>query len=151
MARNKAVTVDQYLNNLPQDRRAIIEELRDLILRNLPQGYREAMNWGAITYEVPLERLPDTYNGQPLCYIALAAQKNYCSLYLMTVYGNAKQAAWFKQEFKKAGKKLDMGKSCVRFRTLEDLPLSVIAQVVASTPMDKYIAWYQASRTSRKR
>ena len=146
MTKSKAATVEEYLDELPADRRAVVAAVREVILRNLPKGYREAMNWGVINYEVPLERFPDTYNGQPLCYVALAAQKNHYALYLMCVYGNAKQKAWLTKEFEKAGKKLDMGKSCVRFRKLEDLPLDAIGKVVAGTTPEQYIAYYEASR-----
>jgi Domain of unknown function (DU1801) len=104
------------------------------------------MNWGMISYEIPPERYPKTYNKQPLSYAALAAQKNYFVLHLMAVYGSPEQAAWFREEFRKAGKKLDMGKACVRFRKLDDLPLDVIGQVIARTPPDKYIAYYEATR-----
>ena len=105
------------------------------------------MGWGMISYEIPLERYPKTYNGKPLSYAALASQKNYCVIYLMGVYGDGEQARWFREEFRKAGKKLDMGKSCVHFRTADDLPLDVIGQVIARTPPDRYIAIYEKSRT----
>src|SRR5689334_5703907 len=114
MARSNAATVQEYLDELPDDRRAVVAAVREVILRNLPPGYREAMSWGVISYEVPLERYPDTYNGQPLGYIALAAQKNHFALYLMCVYHNAEREAWLRREFKKAGKKLDLGKACLR-------------------------------------
>jgi hypothetical protein len=146
MARSKAATVQAYLDELPADRRAAVAAVREVILRHLPKGYREAMNWGMINYEVPLERFPNTYNGQPLCYAGLAAQKNHFALYLMCVYGNAKQEAWLRKEFEKAGKKLDIGKSCVRFRKLEDLPLDAIGKLIASTTPEQYIACYEASR-----
>jgi hypothetical protein len=146
MARSKAATVQAYLDELPADRRAVVAAVRKVILRNLPKGFREAMNWGLITFEVPLERFPDTYNGQPLCYVGLAAQKNHFALYLMCIYENAKQEAWLRKEFEKAGKKLDMGKSCVRFRKLEDLPLDAIGKVIAGTTPEQYIACYEATR-----
>ena len=146
MAQSKATTVQAYLAELPEERRAVVAAVRDLVLRHLPKGYREVMNWGVISYEIPLERFSVTYNGQPLSYIALAAQKNHYALYLMCVYGDAKKAAWLKEEFQKAGKKLNMGKSCLRFKKLEDLPLDVIGQVVASVTPAKYIARYEANR-----
>jgi hypothetical protein len=146
MVQSKAATVKEYLDELPADRRAVVSAVRKVIRRHLPAGYREAMNWGVITYEIPRERFPDTYNGQPLCYVALAAQKNYYVVHLMCVYGNAAKTAWLKEEFKKAGKKLDMGKACIRFRRLEDLPLDVIGQAVAGTTPEQYIAIYEASR-----
>jgi hypothetical protein len=146
MFKNKAATVAEYLAALPEDRRAVVSAVRDLILRHLPRGYEEAINWGAITYGIPLERYPDTYNGQPLSYVALAAQKNYVSLYLMGVYGDPKQLAFLQAAFKKAGKKLDMGKSCVRFRTPDDLPLDAIAKLVAWVTPEQYIQFYEAAR-----
>jgi hypothetical protein len=146
MARSQAATVQAYLEELPEERRAVIAAVRDVIVRHLPAGYCEAMNWGVINYEIPLKRFPDTYNGHPLMYVGLSAQKNYYAVYLMCVYGDEKRARWLKEEFQKAGKKLDMGQCCVRFRRLEDLPLDVIAQAVASTTPEQYIAHYKASR-----
>ena len=146
MTSSKATTVDSYLDELPPERRAIVASVRDLIRRNLPEGYRETMNWGMISYELPLERYPNTYNKQPLGYAALAAQKNSYTLYLHCVYQSEKQRQWLEREFKKAGKKLDMGKSCVHFKRLEDLPLDVIAQAIGSTPPPKFIEQYEASR-----
>ena len=146
MASSKAATVDAYLDELPPERRAIVASVRDLVRRNLPEGYSETMNWGMISYELPLERYPNTYNKQPLGYAALAAQKNNYTLYLTCVYQNDKQRKWLEREFQKAGKKLDMGKSCLHFNRLEDLPLDVIAQAIGSTPPDKFIEQYEASR-----
>jgi hypothetical protein len=146
MARSSATTVEDYLAELPAERREVVSAVRDVVRRNLPKGFQETMNWGMISYELPLERYPDTYNGQPLNYAALAAQKNYYALYLMTASQDSEQEAFLKEAFKKAGKKLDMGKSCLRFKQLDDLPLDVIARVVASTPPDKFIAQYEASR-----
>src|SRR5439155_9168611 len=119
LVKSKAVTVQDYLKELPEDRRAVVAAVRQVILRNLPQGYREALNWGMICYEIPLECYPNTYNGQPLAPVALAAQKNHFALYLMGVCGHAPLGAWLREQFEKAGKKLDMGKACVRFRKLE--------------------------------
>ncbi|MDA1142033.1 MAG: DUF1801 domain-containing protein [Planctomycetota bacterium] len=146
MARSNASTVEEYLKELPQDRREVVSTVRDVIVRNLPKGFQETMNWGMISYEVPLEIYPDTYNGQPLAYASLAAQKNHFALYLMCVYGSSKNEAWLKEEFEKAGKKLDMGKSCVRFRKLEDLPLKAIGKLIAGTSVKKFIAGYEACR-----
>jgi len=146
MVQSKATTVKDYLRELPADRRAIISAVRDVIVRNLPAGYRETINWGVIAYEIPLERFPDTYNGQPLSYVCLASQKNHCAIYLMCVYGNAKKEAWLRNEFKKAGKKLDMGKACVRFRKLEDLPLDAIGKLVSEVTPEQYIARYEKIR-----
>ncbi len=146
MGKSEAVTVEDYLNELPEERRAVVAAVRQLILDNLPAGYQEMVSWGMIAYGIPLTRYPKTYNGQPLSYIALASHKSYISLYLMSVYGDPQQEAWLKDAFAEAGKKLDMGKSCLHFRSLDDLPLDVIAEVVASTSPDQYIARYEASR-----
>ena len=142
----KPTSVDAYLAELPPERRAVLSAVRDVVRRNLPTGYAQTMNWGMISYELPLDRYPDTYNGQPLNYAALAAQKNYFALHLPVVYQDTEQEAWLKAEFKKAGKKLDMGKSCLRFKRVEDLALDAIAKVIASTPPERFIERYEASR-----
>ena len=146
MARTTASTVGQYLKELPADRRSAICAVRQVVLDNLPTGYEEMIDWGAITYAIPLTTYPDTYNGKPLCLAALSAGKHYCSLYLMAVYGHAPTRKWFEEQFKQSGRKLDMGKACVRFKTPEDLPLDVIAKVIARVPPDKYIKTYEESR-----
>jgi hypothetical protein len=151
MATSRVTTVAQYLRELPAERRRTIAAVRRVISRNLPAGYRETMNWGMISYEVPLSRHPDTYNGRPLCHAALAAQKNYCAVYLMSVYQNPERLAALKDAFKKAGKKLDIGKSCVRFRMLDDLPLDAIGEAVAGVPVDRFIEFVEKSRRNRKR
>jgi hypothetical protein len=140
MAKGSATTVAGYLSELPTERRAAVAKVRGIIRKRLPKGYRESMNSGMICYAVPLRACRDTYNGEPLCYVALAAQKNYLALYLMPVYMNPKLRQELKAGFKRAGKRLDMGKSCVRFRSSEDLPLGVIGDIVASTPMAEFIA-----------
>lgn len=139
-------TVAGYLRNVPAEQRGVLTKLRGLIRKHLPKGYEEATNWGAITYQVPLKRCPDTYNGQPLCYLAIAAQKQYCSLYLMSVYGHPAKQKQLRDGFARAGKKLDMGKACIRFRTLDDLALGTIADIIAGTPVDAYVAAYEKSR-----
>jgi hypothetical protein len=146
MPKAQAATVEAYLGQLPEDRRAALSAVRDVILKNLPKGYEEVMNWGMITYQIPLERYPNTYNGQPLCYAALASQKNHMAVYLMCAHGSKEIETWFREEFRKAGKKLDMGKSCVRFRKLEDLPLDVIGKAIKKVSPKAYIAYCEASR-----
>ena len=115
-----------------------------MVRKHLPDGYRETMNWGMITYEVPLDRHPKTYNGQPLCYAALAAQKSYLSLYLMPI--DAAALARLKTAFAKAGKKLNMGKSCIRFKRADDLPLDAIGAEIAAVPAVKFVEHVEASR-----
>ena len=151
MVQSKAATVDEYLSELPEERRAVVSKVRDVVRRNLPKGYRETANWGMITYDIPLERYPDTYNGRPLCYAGLAAQKNHYALYLMGAYSNPADAAKLREAFRKAGKKMDMGKSCLRFRRVEDLPLDAIGRLIKGTPPAKLIRSYESSRkTGRK-
>jgi hypothetical protein len=146
MLQNKPKTVAEYVASLPEDRRATVNKVRSLVKKHLPKGYKEQFGWGAITYAVPLKVLPDTYNGEPLCYAAFAAQKNYYTLYLMNVYGDPKKKQWMAGEFRKRGKKFDMGKSCLHFKSLDDLPLDVVGDVIASTPMEKYVAHYRETR-----
>ncbi len=142
--------VDEYLNALPVEKQAAMRAVRALILQNLPAGFEEVMNWGMIAYQVPLAVFPQTYNSQPLLYAALASQKNYMSLYLNCIYMDKRRAEKFENDFQAAGKKLDAGKSCVRFRRLEDLPLEVIASVIASTPPDEFIQMYRNARGKKK-
>src|SRR5687768_1667385 len=132
MVPRRAETVEEYLATLPPDRKTAIETIRKVIRKNLPRGFQEGMQSGMISYYIPLSRYPTTYNGQALGAAALASQKGYMSLYLMSVYGDPQQKAWFERAYRAAGKKLDMGKSCVRFRKLEDLPLDVIGDVIRS-------------------
>jgi len=151
MFQNKAKTVAEYLASLPPDRRAAISGARDFVRKHLPSGYVEEMDWGAITWAVPLSRFADTYNGRPLCYAALAATKRGGSLYLMPVYGDKALEAEFRAAFKRAGKKLDMGKSCVHFRTLDDLALDAVAKALASATPDEWIRRYEVSRGAARR
>jgi hypothetical protein len=146
MVQSAAQTVKGYLDELPKERRAVIAKVRDMIRRNLPAGYEEAMGYGMITYSIPISRFPETYNGQPLLYVALAAQKNNYAVYLTGSYGDPGRAAKLKAGFKAAGKKLDAGKSCIRFKKLEDLPLDVIGEAIADIPADEFIARYEKSR-----
>ena len=149
MASSAAKTVAAYLKELPPERRTVVAAVRGVIRRNLPPGYREGMNWGMICYEIPLARYPDTYNGQPLAYAALAAQKKYFALYLHGCYADPAQARRLRDGFRRAGKKVDMGKSCLRFRKLDDLPLDVIGEVVASTPVESLIRHYESWRKKK--
>lgn len=149
MVSSAAKSVDDYLESLPPARRIVVGAVRDVVRRNLPKGYSETMGYGMIAYNIPLERYPETYNGQPLCYAAIAAQKNHYSLYLMCAY-QTEEGAWLKNEFVRAGKKLDMGKSCVRFKSLDDLPLSAIGEHIARTSPERFIAQYEASRATSR-
>ena len=137
--RSEACSVEEYLAELEEGRRAAISAVRAVILENLPARYEETMQFGMISYVVPLSVVPETYNGQPLMYISLASQKQYMSLYLTRVSCDAALAAWFRQRYLATGKKLNMGKSCVRFRKLEDLPLDLVGEVVAMTPLAEFV------------
>ena len=137
--RSEATTVEEYLAELSPERREIVETVRTTILENLPAGYQEAMNWGMITYQVPLSIYPETYNGKPLMYVALASQKNYLSLYLTGVYIDTEARQAFEAAYRATGKRMDIGKSCVRFRKLDDLPLELIGQSVAAMEMDEFV------------
>ncbi len=124
--------------------------VRQVILAHLPQGYEEAMNWGMISYQVPLATYPDTYNGQPLLYAALASQKNYMSLYLSGIYADEAARHSFEAAYRATGKRLDAGKSCVRFRKLDDLPLALISETIAAMDPKAFIALARAARASRR-
>lgn len=144
-----AKTVEEYLKSLPEERRKIISQVRAVLLRKLPKGYEESMDYGMIVYSIPLRRHPETYNGKPLCYAGLASQKHYVSLYLMSVYGG--NEAWLRREFKAAGTKLNAGKGCIRFRKIEDLPLSVIGRAIALFTPEKFIEHYEKARAASRR
>jgi uncharacterized protein YdhG (YjbR/CyaY superfamily) len=143
---SKAATVDQYLAELPPDRRAEIAKVRDAINAALPAGYREGMGFGMIGWVIPLDDYSDTYNGQPAVYAGLAAQKNYNSLYLNCVYVSAERTERLKAAFAAAGKKLDMGKSCIRFQRADDLPLDYVAEEIASSTPNQYIRMCEQAR-----
>jgi uncharacterized protein YdhG (YjbR/CyaY superfamily) len=149
--RSEANTVEQYLAELPENRRKAITKVRGTILANLPEGYVETMNWGMIAYEVPLEVYPDTYNGQPLSYAALASQKNHMAVYLSGIYMDEAAREKFEADYKATSKRFDVGKSCVRFRKLEDLPLNVIGEAVAAKSVDEFIAAYEAGRKAARK
>ena len=143
---SKAPTPEAYLSELPPERADFVARLRDLINANLPDGYAERMNWGMISWEVPAERYPDTYNGQPLVYAGLAAQKNYTALYLNCVYASEERTERLKAQWAASGRKLDMGKSCLRFKRGQDVPEEVLAQTIRSIPVDRFIAEHEAGR-----
>ena len=136
---SKANTVKQYLNELPNDRKKAISIVRKTILENLPEGYDEVMNWGMITYEVPLETYPNTYNGKSLMYAALASQKNHMAVYLMGCYMVPEVRNEFEKAYKKSGKRFDAGKSCIRFKKIDDLPLDLLGKTIASMDVNEFI------------
>jgi len=147
-----AATVDAYLAALPEDRRAAIAAVRAVILANLPAGYQEGIQHGMIGYSVPHSIYPAGYHAnpkEPLQLASLASQKGHMALYLMCVYGDAELQRWFVEEYRKSGKKLDMGKSCVRFKKLDDLPLELIGRTVARVPVATFVAKYEAVRPAK--
>ena len=151
MARSTAKTVEQFLDELPEDRREVVKEMRKLIRKHLPKGYEESINWGMLSYGIPLERYPDTYNGQPLGYVALAPQKNYYAIYLMGPYMDPAQRETLKAAFAKEGKKMDMGKSCLRFKSPSDLPLPALGKLIAAMPPERYIELYEEAHPPKKK
>jgi uncharacterized protein YdhG (YjbR/CyaY superfamily) len=146
---SKAATIEEYLNELTPERREGIGAVRAVILENLPEGYEEAMNWGMISYQVPLAVYPETYNKQPLMYAALASQKNHMAVYLTGIYMDEAAKDAFEAAYKATGKRYDVGKSCVRFKRLDDLPLELIGETIASLPVNEFVERVKAVRSSR--
>lgn len=146
MVSSAAATVEEYLAELPPERAAVVEHVRKLVLAHLPDGVVETMNWGMISYEIPLERYPDTYNGRPLLYAALAAQKRHCALYLHSVYSSPEVADRLQRAYDDAGMKLDVGKSCVRFKRLDQLLPGAVAEAIGAVTVDDYIDLYETAR-----
>lgn len=138
--RSDAKTVEEYLDQLPDDRREALSEIRDFVLAALPNGIEEEMRWGMISYSVPLSMEPDTYNGEPLMYAALASQKNHMSLYLSAIYTDDDARRDFEARYRATGKKYDVGKSCVRFRKVEDLPLELIGEAIGRFEVDDFVS-----------
>ncbi len=145
MVSSKAATVAEYLANLPEDRRADVQQVREVILANLPDGFQECMQYGMIGYAIPLERFPNTYNKQALGVAALAAQKRHISVYLHGLYADPGLTEWFVETYKQTGKRLNMGKSCVRFPRAEAAALDLIGEVIARVTPDQLIAQHEAA------
>ena len=141
-----ADSVGAYLESLPPDRREAISTIRDVINEHLPEGYREQMEWGMVSWVIPLEDYPDTYNGRPLTYVSLASQKNHMAVYLLGLYSEGPEESWFRQQYAERGMRADLGKSCLRFKRLEEVPLDVLGQVIAKIPAGEFIVRYEASR-----
>ena len=149
--KSNAKTVRAYLEELPEDRSTVIETVRRVILDHLPAGYEEVMQFGMISYQVPLSVYPDTYNGQPVVYAALASQKHHMAVYLMSIYMDEKRAHDFEIKYRGSGKRYDAGKSCVRFKTLDDLPLDLIGEAVSAIPMKEFVAHVKSVHGRNKR
>jgi len=140
-------TPKDYLDSLPEDRRKAIRKVRAAVNKGLPKGYKEGIQYGFIGWFVPHSVFPDGYHcdpTQPVPFACLASQKNYMSLYLMCIYGDEGHRAWFEKEWKKTGKKLSMGKACVRFTDVNDVPLGLITKAVARVPVKKFLAHYES-------
>jgi Domain of unknown function (DU1801) len=141
-----AASLSEFLASLPEDRREAISKVRAVIRKNLPKGYVEQFGGGMIHYVVPHKLFPAGYHcdpSKPLAYLSLASQKNHMAIYAMCVYQDQKRLEWLRAEFAAQGKKLDMGKSCIRFKKLENLPLDVIGRLVASVPVADYVQGYE--------
>lgn len=143
----KAASVKEYLENIPEERKAAFNRLRDTIVENIPKGFEECLNYGMIGYVVPLSTYPDGYHCNPklpLPFANIASQKNFIALYHSGVYANPEVYKWFVEEYPKHCKyKLDMGKSCVRFKKIEDIPYDLIAQLMQKFTVDQWIELYE--------
>ena len=148
--KSNATTVEQYLAELPEDRREALQTIRMAILKNLPKGYEEGIQYGMIGYFVPHTVYPAGYHcdpKQPLPFAGLASQKRHMSIHLMCIYSDREHEAWFREAWANTGKKLDMGKSCVRFKTIDDVPLQVIGQAIKRVPVTDFIKHYERRST----
>ncbi|MCW5764434.1 MAG: DUF1801 domain-containing protein, partial [Phycisphaeraceae bacterium] len=152
---SKATTVEQYLAELPADRREALQAVRRVVLANIDKkGYRECMGYGMMGYAVPHSVYPPGYHcdpSQPLPFVGMASQKQHMSFYMMCLYGNTGMERWFRDAWAKTGKKLDMGKCCIRFKRVEDLALDVIGEAIRRMPAEKYIALYESAIKGARR
>ncbi len=139
-------TVAAYIKSLPPERAVVISEVRALVNKHIKPGFIETMRWGMISWEIPLDKYPNTYNKQPLNYIALAAQKNKNSLYLMSCYATKADGESFESAYRASGKRIDIGKSCVRFNKIEELPLPLIVKYIKKYSLKQFIQVYENSR-----
>lgn len=149
MPKNNSTTIASFLDQLPPERRREVERVRKILRRHMPKGYEEVISKNMLVYQVPLKLYSETYNKQPLWYAALASEKSYLSLHLVSVYGDAAQAQRLKEGFKSAGKKLDMGKACIHFKTADELELDVIGEIVASTPPERWVEIAKSAKAAR--
>ncbi len=144
---SKATTVDEYMEQLPEERKAAMKKLRAVIKKNLPKGFQECMGYGMMGYVVPHSKYPVGYHcnpKDPLPFLALASQKNFIAIYHMGIYSDPKLLKWFQEAHAKASsKKLDMGKSCMRYKKPEDIPFELIGELVSKMTPDEWIALYE--------
>ncbi|HET6892878.1 MAG TPA: DUF1801 domain-containing protein [Pyrinomonadaceae bacterium] len=148
---SSSTTVAAFLEKLPPERRREVERVRKVLRRHMPKGYEEVISKNMLVYQVPVEHYSETYNKQPLWYAALASEKSYLSLHLMNIYGDSTQAQRLKEGFKAAGKKLDMGKACLHFKSTDELPLDIIGEIVASTPLERWVEIAKSAKAARRR
>ncbi len=146
---SKAITVDEYIKDLPEDRKEVIEKIRKVILDNLPKGFEETISYGMLGYVVPHSIYPKGYHcntNLPLPFINLASQKNFIAFYHMGIYAEPVLLDWFVSEFPKHSKsKLDMGKSCIRFKKINDIPYELIGQLASKMTTEDWINKYESA------
>ncbi len=146
---SKATTVQQYLSELPEERKAPMEKLRNTILENIPEGFKEGMGYGMVGYVVPHTIYPAGYHCDPkvaLPFVSIASQKNNISLYHMGIYANPKLLAWFQEEYPKHSKtKLDMGKGCIRFKKIDQIPYELVAELISKMTVNDWINMYETN------
>jgi hypothetical protein len=144
---SKALNPEQYIDELPTDRKLVLQKLREIAVNNLPKGFKETMTYGMLGYVVPHETYPNGYHCDPklpLGFVSMASQKNFVALYHMGIYCNPKLLDWFVTEYPKYCKtKLDMGKSCIRFKKMDDIPYDLIAQLLSKVSVEQWIEWYE--------
>lgn len=145
---SKATTPQEYIDSLPEERKEIMSNLRTIILKNLPEGFEECMNYGMLGYVVPHSKYPEGYHcdtTKPLPFMNLASQKNSINFYHMGIYSDPKLLEWFKTEYPKhASNKLDMGKSCIRFKNINKIPVALLGELVSKMTADQWIAKYES-------
>ena len=146
MVSSLAKTVTKYIDELPVERKLIVKKLRSAIRKNLSSGYKEVMEFGMICYVIPLTKYPNTYNKKPLVYCALASQKQYVSLYLSCVYVDKKTRIEFEDSYRKSGKKLNAGASCIRFKNMQEIPFEVVNKAIRKFSVKQFIDIYEKSR-----
>jgi hypothetical protein len=146
MVSSLAKTVTKYIDELPVERKEIVKKLRSVIRKNLAMGYKEVMEFGMICYVIPLTKYPNTYNKKPLVYCALASQKQYVSLYLSCVYVDKKTRIEFEDSYRKSGKKLNAGASCIRFKNMQEIPFDVVNKAIKKFSVKQFIDIYEKSR-----
>ncbi|MFP2996896.1 DUF1801 domain-containing protein [Spongiivirga sp. MCCC 1A20706] len=150
---SKATTPEQYINELPEDRKEVISKIRKAIQDNLPEGFQEGMGYGMMAYFVPHSKYPDGYHCDPklpLPFINLASQKNFVALYHSGIYAKKELYDWWVEEYPKHVKtKLDMGKSCIRFKNMKHIPYELIAELMTKMTADEWISIYEATVKNR--